>query len=76
VPHQLFPNIITASGGLTGTFSQIIVTPQTPNLRWRPVYTVNGFGLQAVPKVVVPQLELLLLSWARPHLFPKMEITS
>ena len=61
VAYQLFPNIITASGGLTGTFSQIIVTPQTPNLNWRPVYTANSFGLQAVPKTIGPQLFLLLL---------------
>ncbi|MEW6658480.1 MAG: metallophosphoesterase [Thermodesulfobacteriota bacterium] len=59
--YQLFPNIITASGGLTGAFSQIRVTPETPNFHWRPVYTANSFGLQAMPKTIVPELYLLLL---------------
>lgn len=60
--YQAFPNIITASGGLSGSFSRIIVTPGTPKLNWLPVYTANSFGLQAVPKAVAPQLEILLLS--------------
>ena len=59
--NQVFPNIITASGGLSGTFSQIIVAPDTPNLSWQPIYTANSFGLKAVPKNIVPQLYLLLL---------------
>lgn len=60
--NQVFPNIIiTASGGLSGTFSRIIVTPDTPTLSWRPIYTGNSFGLQAVPKTIAPQLYLLLL---------------
>ena len=59
--NQVFPNIITASGGLSGTFSQIIVTPDTPTLSWQPIYTANSFGLKAVPKTIVPQLYLLLL---------------
>jgi len=58
---QVFPNIITASGGLNGIFSRIIVTPSTPNLSWLPVYTANSFGLRAVPKTIAPQLHLLLL---------------
>jgi autotransporter-associated beta strand protein len=59
--YQSFPNIITASGGLSGAFSQIIVAPDTPHLTWLPVYTANSFGLRAVPKTVVPELFLLLL---------------
>ena len=59
--NQVFPNIITASGGLSGTFSQIIVAPETPTLSWQPIYTANGFGLKAVPKTIAPQLFLLLL---------------
>ncbi|MHB8067161.1 MAG: metallophosphoesterase family protein [Desulfobaccales bacterium] len=71
VAYQAFPNIITASGGLTGSFSQIIVTPATPKLNWLPVYTANSFSLRAVPKSPAPQLELLLLS-ANLHLLPTM----
>jgi autotransporter-associated beta strand protein len=59
--NQVFPNIITASNGLSGTFSQIIVAPKTPTLNWQPIYGANSFGLKAVPKTIVPQLELLLL---------------
>ena len=59
--NQVFPNIITASGGLSGTFSQIVVASETPNLSWQPIYTANSFGLKAVPKTIVPQLYLLLL---------------
>jgi autotransporter-associated beta strand protein len=59
--NQVFPNIITASGGLSGTFSKIIVAPSTPNLSWQPIYTANSFSLKAVPKNIVPQLYLLLL---------------
>ena len=59
-PNQVFPNIITASGGLNGAFSQIIVSPETPTLNWQPIYTANSFGLKAVPKAIVPQLYLLL----------------
>jgi autotransporter-associated beta strand protein len=59
--NQVFPNIITASGGLSGTFSQIVVASEAPNLSWQPIYTANSFGLRAVPKAVVPQLYLLLL---------------
>lgn len=71
VAHQVFPNIITASGSLTGRFSQIIVTPATSKFNWLPVYTANSFGLKAVPKSLAPQLELLL-SWADLHLLPTM----
>ena len=56
---QVSPNIITA-GGLSGTFSQIIVSPETPTLNWQPIYTANSFGLKAAAKTIVPQLELLL----------------
>ncbi len=59
--NQVFPNIITASGGLSGTFSQIVVASEAPNLSWRPIYTANSFGLKAVPKTIAPQLYLLLL---------------
>jgi hypothetical protein len=58
--NQVYPNIITASGGLSGTFSRIIVTPDTPTLSWQPIYTANSFGLQAVRKAIAPQLNLLL----------------
>jgi autotransporter-associated beta strand protein len=69
--NQIFPNIITASGGLSGTFSQIIVAPETPNLSWQPIYGANSFGLKAVPKTIVPQL-YLLFSWIMPQkLFEK-----
>jgi len=59
--NQVFPNIITASGGLSGTFSQIVVASEAPNLSWQPIYGANSFGLKAVPKNIVPQLYLLLL---------------
>jgi len=59
--NQIFPNIITASGGLSGTFSQIVVASEAPNLSWQPIYGANSFGLKAVPKTIVPQLYLLLL---------------
>jgi autotransporter-associated beta strand protein len=59
--NQVFPNIITASGGLSGTFSQIVVASEAPNLSWQPIYTANSFSLKAVPKNIVPQLYLLLL---------------
>lgn len=59
--NQVFPNIITASGGLSGTFSQIVVASEAPNLSWQPIYGANSFGLKAVPKTIVPQLYLLLL---------------
>ncbi len=59
--NQVYPNIITASGGLSGTFSRIIVTPDTPTLSWQPIYTANSFGLKAVPKTIAAQLYLLLL---------------
>jgi autotransporter-associated beta strand protein len=59
--YQVYPNIITASGGLSGTFSRIIVTPDTPTLSWQPIYTTTSFGLKAVPKTIAPQLYLLLL---------------
>ena len=59
--NQVFPNIITASGGLSGAFSQIVVASEAPNLSWRPIYTATSFGLQAVPKTIAPQLYLLLL---------------
>jgi autotransporter-associated beta strand protein len=59
--NHIFPNIITASNGLSGTFSKIIVSPETPNLNWQPIYTATSFGLKAAPKTIVPQLYLLLL---------------
>ena len=59
--NQVFPNIITASGGLSGTFSQIVVASEAPNLSWQPIYGANSFGLKAVPRTIVPQLYLLLL---------------
>jgi autotransporter-associated beta strand protein len=59
--NQVFPNIITASGGLSGTFSQIVVASEAPNLSWQPIYTANSFGLKAVPRTIAPQLYLLLL---------------
>jgi autotransporter-associated beta strand protein len=59
--NTVFPNIITASGGLSGNFSQIVVASEAPNLSWQPIYTANSFGLKAVPKSIAPQLYLLLL---------------
>ncbi len=59
--NQVFPNIITASGGLSGAFSQIVVASEAPNLSWQPIYGANSFGLKAVPKAIVPELYLLLL---------------
>jgi autotransporter-associated beta strand protein len=59
--NQVFPNIITASGGLSGTFSQIVVASEAPNLSWQPIYGANSFGLKAVPRTIAPQLYLLLL---------------
>jgi autotransporter-associated beta strand protein len=43
---QIFPNIITAGGGLTGTFSQII--PYPPNVTWQANYHGNSVSLQVV----------------------------
>jgi autotransporter-associated beta strand protein len=60
--NQIFPNIITASGGLAGTFVQIANPMITPTLYWQPIYTANSFGLKAVHRAIAPQLELLLLS--------------
>ena len=39
---------------------QIVVASEAPNLSWRPIYGANSFGLQAVPKTIAPQLDLLL----------------
>jgi hypothetical protein len=61
-PNQVFPNIITASGGLTGTFSQIANPMITPGLYWQPIYTANSFSLKAVPRGIAPALDLLLFS--------------
>jgi len=60
--NQIFPNIITASGGLTGTFLKIANPMIAPGFYWQPVYTATGFGLRAVKKDIVPPLGLLLLS--------------
>lgn len=47
--NQSLP-IITADGGLTGTFDHIIpVGYLPPNLTWKPIYTGNSFSLQLVP---------------------------
>jgi len=44
---QLFPNIITANGGLIGTFNPNIIS-YPPNVTWQAVYTGNSVSLQVV----------------------------
>ena len=43
----MFPDIITATGGLTGTFSSV-TQPVGPTLLWQPYYTASSFGLTVV----------------------------
>lgn len=45
---QTFPNIITASGGVTGTFSNIICPEMPQKLQWTAIYNGNSVSLQAV----------------------------
>ena len=56
--NQSFPGIITTSGGLTGTFSQIDNQRITLTLFWQPYYDSTSFGLQAVGDYTYPDLNL------------------
>ena len=45
--NQTFSNVITAGGGLTGTFDRIIGNGSL-NTTWVPIYTANSLSLRAV----------------------------
>ncbi|MCL4502011.1 MAG: autotransporter domain-containing protein [Deltaproteobacteria bacterium] len=54
--NQVFPGVITATGGVTGTFAQI---PQiSPTLFWQALYHPNSVDLQTVANFTAPNLNL------------------
>lgn len=55
--NTVFPGIITATGGLTGTFSSV-TQPVGPTLLWQPYYTANSFGLTVIRDYANPWLPL------------------
>jgi uncharacterized protein with beta-barrel porin domain len=44
---MVFPDIITTTGGLSGTFSTV-TQPAGPTLLWQPYYTASSFGLTVI----------------------------
>jgi outer membrane autotransporter protein len=45
--NTVFPNIVTTTGGLTGTFSSV-TQPAGPTLLWKPYYTASSLGLTVI----------------------------
>jgi outer membrane autotransporter protein len=45
--NTVFPDMVTATGGLQGTFSSV-TQPAGPTLLWQPYYTANSFGLKVI----------------------------
>ncbi|MEW6386615.1 MAG: autotransporter-associated beta strand repeat-containing protein [Thermodesulfobacteriota bacterium] len=56
--NQIIPDIITTTGGLTGTFSQIANQRISRTLYWQPLYTSTSFSLQALGRYTFPDLNL------------------
>ena len=43
--NQVFPGVLTATGGITGTFSTILNQQISPTLFWRPCYQPTSVDL-------------------------------
>jgi outer membrane autotransporter protein len=56
--NQVFPGVITATGGLTGTFDTLTSQQLTPILFWQPRYLPTSFDLAAWPDFANPGLPL------------------
>ncbi|MGB8991639.1 MAG: autotransporter domain-containing protein [Desulfobaccales bacterium] len=53
--NQVFPGVVTTTGGVVGTFSNVA---QPLTLNWQPVYNVNRVDLQFQPNYANPALGL------------------
>jgi outer membrane autotransporter protein len=56
--NQLFPGVITAAGGVTGTFTTISPKYITPILYWQDIYTATTFDLLVKGNFNNPTLNL------------------
>ena len=56
--NQVFPGVITATGGLTGTFDTLTNQQLTPIMFWQPRYLPTSFDLAAWPDFANPGLPL------------------
>ena len=56
--NQVFPGVITATGGLTGTFDTLTNQQLTPIIFWQPRYLPTSFDLAAWPDFANPGLPL------------------
>ena len=45
--NTVFPDMVTTTGGLQGTFSSV-TQPAGPTLLWQPYYTASSFGLTVI----------------------------
>jgi autotransporter-associated beta strand protein len=54
-PGQVFPGVVTTTGGVVGTFSNVA---QPLTLNWQPVYNANRVDLQFQPDYANPALGL------------------
>jgi len=56
--NQVFPGIITTTGGVIGTFSSVANQQITPILAWQPRYNTTSVDLVAAPDFANPGLPL------------------
>ena len=56
--NQVFPGIITAAGGVTGTFSTLANAHITPTLYWQTLYNPDSVDLQAKANYTFADLNL------------------
>jgi uncharacterized protein with beta-barrel porin domain len=56
--NQVFPGIITAAGGVTGTFSTLANSRITPTLYWQALYNPDSVDLQAKANYTFADLNL------------------
>ena len=56
--NTVFPGVVTATGGITGTFSSITNQVLGPTLFWQPRYSANSFDLVVQRDYTNPGLSL------------------
>ena len=56
--NQIFPKIISTTGGVTGTFTRLPTQRISPTLFWQAIYNPNSVDLQAVGNYTLADLSL------------------
>ena len=61
--NTVFPGVVTATGGINGTFSSLTNQMLSPTLFWQPRYSANSFDLVVHATTPIRVWDLTPTSW-------------